>query len=239
MLPIVLLLRLILRLIVELIRLTLALATIPWIFWYNLALLLTSSIAALAGGDLLLRKWREWNLNLEYYITRNPARANEDVEEKHVKSAPVKPNSLELIYFKIRNTKNKITLTDVRIWIQFLPRGFVILDEDYVNRLPAGTSLGTLQKEADCVPLLHRDGPPTFRNLMWGARKQPTLLMPHIALYDPSYGNSTTILRGDDLLIPVWVKTPEKAGTYRVEIIVKPRDISRDLPTGILMLHVG
>jgi hypothetical protein len=219
----------------ELVKLALVLATLPW---YDLALLLTSSIAAYAGVDLLLRKLREHRLRLEYYIVRNPARANDAIDEREEREAELPHSNLELIYFKIRNEKNKITLADNRIWIQFLPRGFAVLDENEVNRLPPGTPLGTLQKELDCVPLLHPEKPPTFTNLMWGTRKQPTLLMPHIALYDPSYGNSTTILQGDDLIIPIWVRTPETTGTYRAEIKVKPRDISRDLPTGILTFHV-
>jgi hypothetical protein len=86
-----------------------------------------------------------------------------NVKENHVKSAPLKRNNLELIYFKIRN-KSDLNLPDNRIWSEF-PRGFTILDEDTVNELPAGTPLGTLQEEVPCKPLLYPDKPPKFKNL--------------------------------------------------------------------------
>jgi len=184
----------------------------------------------------LLRKWREHRLKLEYYITKNPARVNDAIDEKEELEAKLRRGNLELIYFKIRN-KSKLVLADNRIWIEF-PRGFIVLNEDEVNGLPTGTSLGTLQEEMNCVPLLYPEMPPTFKNLIWGKGKQPTLLMLHLAFYDPCYGNQTMIPREDDLFIPIWVKTPEKAGTYKVKITVKLRDIDRDLSLGILTLHV-
>jgi hypothetical protein len=186
-----------------------------------------------------LRKWSEYHLKLEFFIAKNPARVNDAIKEDEVTEASLRPSNLGLIYFKIRN-KSDLVLQDNSIWIEF-PRGFIVLDEDEVDGLPAGTSLGTLQK--DCIPLLHPEKPPTFKNLIWGKGKQPTLLLPHLAFYDPCYKNQTTILRGSahspsDLFIPVWVKTPEKAETYEVKITVKLRDINRDLPLGILTLHV-
>jgi hypothetical protein len=128
-----------------------------------------------------------------------------------------------------------IILPENRIWIEF-PRGFTVLDEDAVNKLQAGTSLGTLQEEVPCKPLLYPDKQPTFKNLIWGKGNVPNLLMLHLAYYDPSW-NTTTILSKGDKYIPVWVKTPRDAGEYKVTITVRPRDIDRALSRS-LMLHV-
>jgi len=235
MLPIALLLRLFLRLISELIKLALALATIPWSFWIDMGILVTSSIAALStGGVLLWRKCREHHLNLEFHMMKNPARVNEPLNEDPVEEAKLRCGNYELIYFRIRN-RTMIILRDNRIWIDF-SRGFTVLDEDAVNKLQPGMPLGTLQEEVPCVPLLYPDKRPTFTNLIWGKGNIPNLLMLHLAYYDPSW-NTTTILSKADKYIPVWVKTPETVGEYKVTITVRPRDIDRELSRA-LTLHL-
>jgi hypothetical protein len=235
MLPIVLLLWLFLRLISELIKLALALATIPWSFWIDIGILVTSSIAALStGGVIVWRRWHEQHLTLEFRIMKNPARINESLDEDPVEEAKLRCNNYELIYFRIRN-HTMIILPENRMWIEF-SRGFTILDEDAVNGLQAGMSLGRLQEEVPCKPLLHPDKKPTFKNLIWGKGNVPNLLMLHLAYYDPSW-NTTTILSKADKYIPVWVKTPETAGEYKVKVTVRPRDIDKEL-SRTLTLHV-
>jgi hypothetical protein len=230
-----LLLHLFLRLISELIRLALILATFPWIFWYYMVILVTSLVAALStGGVLLWRKWHEHHLDLEFRMMKNPARVNKAFDQYPIEEATLRCDSRELIYFRIRN-ETMIILPDNRIWIEF-SRGFIILDEDAVNELPAGTSLGTLQEEVPCVPLLYPEKRPTFKNLIWGKGNSPNLLLSHLAIYDPSW-NTTTILSKADKYIPVWVKTPETVGEYKVTITVRPRDIDRELSRA-LTLHL-
>jgi hypothetical protein len=236
---------LLLRLVRELARLALIFATYPWSFWIAVATLVISLfIAATTGGILLWKKCLEHRLKLEYYIVKNPARVSRDLPEEHLldtAKTPLRCGSYELIYFKIRNM-SKLVLSDNSIWIDF-DRGFTILDEDKVNELPEGAPLGTLHEQLPRKPLLDCEKRPTFKNLMWGKGKEPTLLMPWIAFYDPCYKNQTTMLRksGDDpgdLFIPVWVKTPEESGEYPVKITVKLRTIDKDLAPTILMLHV-
>jgi hypothetical protein len=224
-----------LRLISELIKLALALATIPWSFWIAIATLVISLFtAAMTGGILLYRRYRERHLDLEFRMMKNPARVNEALDQIPIEEASLRREKLELIYFRIRND-TMIILPDNRIWIEF-SRGFKVLDEDAVNELQAGTPLGTLQEEVPCVPLLYPDKRPTFKNLIWGKGNVPNLLMLHLAYYDPSW-NTTTILSKGDKYIPVWVRTPGTVGEYKVTITIRPRDIDRALSRP-LTLHV-
>ncbi len=180
------------------------------------------------------RKYRENHLTLEFRMMKNPAQINEAFDQTPIEQATLARDSRELIYFRIRN-QTMIILPENRIWIEF-SRGFRILDEDTVNELPAGISLGTLQDEVPCNPLLHPDENPTYRNLIWGKGNVPNLLMLHLAYYAPSW-NTTTILSKADKYIPVWVRTPVTVGKYKVTVTVRPRDIDRAL-SGEMMLHV-
>ena len=183
----------------------------------------------MTGGIYLLRKYHEYGLKLEFCMTINPACIDKKKDQEHIKNTALKANNLELIYFKIRN-QSKISLFGNRIWVRF-DEGFEILDEERVNNLETKTPLGTLQGD-DIVPLIYRNKPPTFDNLIWGKGKAPTLHTLYHAYYDPDFNNITTILRRDekgsgDLFIPIWVETPSKRGKYKVEIIVKPSNIDK------------
>jgi hypothetical protein len=238
MLPIALFFHLLLRLLRELIKLALALATIPRPFWMDVAILGTSLIAAIAGVDILFRKIREFRLKLEFDIMKNPAQINRSLEQiavKEVKEPALRCDSFELIYFRIRN-RSKVTLPDNKIWIEFDDH-FTILDENAVNNLPPETPLGTLQEEMKCVPLLYPEKARTFDNLIWGKGNSPTLQLLWLAFYDPDRENATTILWDDDKFIPVWVRTPKAAGKYKVTIKVKPMGINKVLHDE-LVLHV-
>jgi hypothetical protein len=223
------------QLIRELIKLALIFATFPSPFWIDVAILVTSAIAALStGGVLVWRKLHESIFELEFRIMKNPARVNLALAQFPVKEATLRHDRLELIYFRIRN-ESMIILPENRIWIEF-SRGFTILDDDAVDALEAGISLGSLQEEVPCIPLLYPDKPPTFKNLIWGKGNVPNLLMLHLAYYDPSW-NTTGILSKADKYIPIWVKTPKTVGEYKAVVTVRPRDIDREL-SHALALHV-
>jgi hypothetical protein len=76
MLPIILLLRLILRLIGKLIELALIYATYPSSFWIAVATLVIGLFtAATTGGILLWKKWHERHLDLEFRMMKTPRKS--------------------------------------------------------------------------------------------------------------------------------------------------------------------
>jgi hypothetical protein len=103
---------LLLKLVRELIKLALIFVAYPWSFWIDVGILVTSLIAALStGGVIVWRKCREDHLRLEYYIAKNPARVNDAIDEKEELEGNLRCGNLELIYFKIRN-RSKLVLSD-------------------------------------------------------------------------------------------------------------------------------
>jgi hypothetical protein len=134
----------------------------------------------------------------------------------------VPANSPYLITIAV-NAKSRVHLETPRIWVTFPKTVRVIVDllEQYPKAAEPNFQMGDLNTERNC--LLDKDKPPTYDNLRFP--KQPTMVEPHLAYYDPSRTN-TTLQTGDDFYLWLWVKTGQPV-EGEIQIEVRPSNMTK------------
>ncbi|MEE8167346.1 MAG: hypothetical protein V3T58_00550 [Candidatus Hydrothermarchaeales archaeon] len=170
--------------------------------------------------------------DIQVWLVEEPMVVESDVKvEAWVEETSLPPNSLELVYFNIRNT-SEIRLKNCRIWIKFPPEFHIIhnLDSELEKRNISTKSkfpLGSLHRTRN--PILNKDKIPNYNNMEHN--KEFAVRLGCHAFFDPmKYKLTFNVFETDDDsgYFPLWIETPRKEGKYSVQIVVSPENIEKE-----------
>lgn len=178
------------------------------------------------GLAFFIAWWHQYRASIHVEYVKDTGRNYERPPNLEVPA-----NSPYLVTINI-HPKSGIHLETPRIWIAFPKSVRVIVD--FLGQYPRADKnfpLGELNAERNC--LLDKEKPPSYDNLRFP--KQPTMMEPHLAFYDP-YKTNTNLQTGVDHYLWIWVETGNPV-EGEIEITVRPTNMTKAL-TGKLPFSV-